>query len=179
MRYLQQAGADAGKSLRSAPGRAFHYSDRGRLCSQAARPGCPNSAWLKNSGDPGYSNVGIDFKVIIDTIKDLIGKGESPNIAEIALDAVPAFDGTGRLKYNMKWHLGGCPSSDAADDYYPGLFSLGHFLEDFWETEVNSEGPDYFAKQHFKKNPLTRVMVMGTRTTISWSGPAAGKTRFI
>lgn len=82
----------------------------------------PNSAWLKNYGDPGYSNIGLDFKVIIDTIKDLIRRGEVPNIAEISLDAVLSFDETEKLDYNMKWHLGGCPSSDAVDNYYPGLF---------------------------------------------------------
>ncbi len=133
---------------------------------------CPNSAWLKNSGDPGYSNVGIDFKAIIDMVKDLIGKSESPNIAEISLDAVLAFDGTEKLDYNMKWHIGGCPSSDAADDYYPGLFSLENFFEDFRETEVNFEGLDYFAKQHFRKNPMTRVMIMGHTHDykLVWSG---------
>ena len=132
----------------------------------------PNSAYLENSGDPSYSNIGLDFKVIVDTIIDLIKRGENPNIAEITLDLVLSFDNTDRIDYNMQWYLGGSPSSDAVDNYYPGLFSLRSFFEDLHEAEVIYEGLDYFVKRHFKKNPQTRVMVMGHTHDykLVWSG---------
>ncbi len=132
----------------------------------------PNSACLKGSGDPNYSNFGIDLKVICETIIDLIKRGEEPNISEITLDIVLSFDKTGKLNYNMQWHCGGCPSSDAVDNYYPGLFSPGNLFEDLREAGVSFEGLDCFAKQHFNKNPRVRVMVMGHTHDykLVWSG---------
>ncbi len=123
--------------------------------------GQPNSAYLKDSGDPDYSHIGVDIKVIIQTIKDLIERGEFPNIAETVLDAVLSFDKSNKLEYNMEWYRGGHPSSDAVDDYYPGLLSLKDFFEDLEEIKVNFHGLDYFAKRHCSKNPETRVVVMG------------------
>lgn len=132
----------------------------------------PNSAYLKDSGDPGYQNVGCDLKVIIKTLKDLVLRGIEPNIAEIVLDLVLSFNETAKLDYNMQWYRGGCPSSDAIDQFYPGLFSLKDFYEDFQETEVSFKGLDHFAKQIFNKNSQTRVVVMGHTHDyqLVWSG---------
>jgi hypothetical protein len=60
----------------------------------------------------------------------------------------------------MEWYRGGHPSSDAVDDYYPGLLSLQDFLQDIKEIEVNFNGLDYFAKQCYQQRPETRVVVM-------------------
>ncbi|XCN74393.1 MAG: metallophosphoesterase [Candidatus Electrothrix aestuarii] len=121
----------------------------------------PNSAYLKNSGDPDYSHIGVDIKVIIQTIKDLIERGESPHIAEIVLDTVLSFDKSKKLEYNMEWYRGGHPSSDAVDNYYPALLTLQEFFQDIKEIEVNFNGLDYFAKQYYQQHPEARVVVMG------------------
>ena len=147
------------------------------VLEQLQKTGKQNSAELPGSGDPNYTNFGLDLAVIIRTVKELIERGESPKIAEIALDAVLAFAKKKKLYYNMDWYKGGRPSSNEVDDYYPGLISIENLVEDLEEMAVNFTGLKHFAEQIMKNQPETRVVVMGHthRYLLDWSGKTSGQ----
>ena len=145
------------------------------VLEQLKQTGKQNSAQLPGSGDPNYSNFGMDLEVIVRTVKELIERGERPNIAEIALDAVLAFAKKSKVYYNMDWYKGGRPSSDEVDNYYPGLISIDHLVEDLEEAAVNFTGLKHFAEKILKNHPATRIVVMGHthHYLLDWSGKSS------
>jgi len=118
-----------------------------------------NSAYLPNSGDPNYKNVGLDIKAVLKAISH-----KPSNVAAFALGCVLEFDdNVSEIKYNMQWDGSVTKvSSNEVGNYYSELVTVENITKAIPEAIASLEEElGSYAKKLFELKPEVEIIIMG------------------
>lgn len=118
----------------------------------SAVPGCCSS---------GLEGYGVSLEELLKGLLRQLKQGEKLNPAGIILKMMMQHNRNNLLEFKLGGRSLAEVDTDGIARFYPDLISEETFYDALCEAEVAFDGLAHFASEHLRKNPQTRVVIMG------------------